>query len=234
MTVRTNQRTLNQRIWAGDPKAVIAARKKYRTNRHTEFVPFMSTLYSFSSIPELRTELLTHRHRLYARAKSIIGADFPDTNPLLRRMADQANVVSTILVWMSQCRELEAEERKEIIRLAFEITQKGVQLEECIPEELRGHTYCLLLLTATEIVIILEKPPERYPTSKYLKLVSERALHIPDANQRARVYRKLGMLYRKLLNLGPGLYWGLKACFVPTTPLAVRFKSVAALAGLKR
>jgi hypothetical protein len=218
----------NERVWAGDPATVAEARATYRSNPEGGLIPLAVALYSFRAKEPFAMELLGLRPQLLARAQDLLGGTAYTEVPK-RERADKADVLSTYLEWMTRECDLSDEERDELQKIAIELCKYGMNV---VADELHDHhTWFLLKLTMARLSLA----KGWVQAALYdLTLVENQAHYITDANQRARVYRKLGLLYRKCGRHGQGFRWGMRACLVPGVPLAVRAKSVAALLGIDR
>jgi hypothetical protein len=212
------------RVWAGDPATVAEARIKYDAHPIGQLLPFAVALYSFRTNKKFADELLWLRSELVTNATNFMRT------PAAQEYQDRADVLSTYFEWMSRQSALSANQRSELHELADQVCEYGIRCAS--GGRNRGeHTWYLLHLTAARLLINEKNYKEARDMLNRLTLD---APTIKDANQRARVYRKLGFLYRMCMNPLSGFYWSIKACFVSGVPMAVRVKSAAALLGVDR
>jgi hypothetical protein len=216
----------SKRVWEGDPTTVAEAKAKHESDPAGQLIPLAVALYSFRTNQHFANELLALRPQIIAYAVEYTKKPLNDDSPKAR--ANKSDVLSTYLEWMSRRSELSEEDQADTAYEARCVCQHGILTAQEVLEQ-TDHTLCLLLLTLAHLDI-----HEKHftPARKYLDEVATSARHIADANQKARVYRKLGYLYRKCHQSLLGIKWGIRGCFVPETPPAVRIKSVAALFGL--
>lgn len=218
-----------KRICAGDPKTVAEARAKYQADPEGQLIPFAIALYSFRMNETFAKELLELRHLLMIRAQEF--GQIPQKYLLpYQEHLNLLDVLSTYIEWMSRRKELPASERDELLDIAYRTATYGATLATH-QFKVEEHVWELLTLTAARTLISQRRYREAV---RLLNSIVEFAPRIADANQRTRVYRKLGLLYRVRFRLIRGFYWGIRACVVPGVPLAVRAKSVAALLGIDR
>lgn len=214
----------SKRIWAGDPETVAEARAKYASDPE-QLVPFAVALYSFRRNKIFAKELLSLRPRLIAYAKDYTKVPFNSDSSKVR--ADKLDVLSTYFEWMIRRPELSGQERTVLYLLALSLCVDGVRLASESP--LTDHTWSLLRLTQARLYIYRRK----FGLARdCLDDVAESVEEISDLNQKTRVCRKLGLLYRKSHLFWFGIYWGIRACTIPGVPRAVRIKSIAALLGV--
>ena len=217
--------TYNERIWRGDLKTVAEARIKYSLDPVGQLVPFASVLYSFKSKRECANELLTLRLPLIKRAQNLM-----ESRPLSQKDAseseiDSADVISTVLEWMSRCDDLFTRARYEAENMARSLSDWGKEFA-WINRFTNGHTWLLLELTSARIKISRKRNSDALVNLEHIAQYATSI--VKDRNQEARIYRKLGMEFRMIGQFFPGLYWGLRACVVPGIPLAARLKSLVA------
>lgn len=215
-----------KRVWSGDRTTVAEAKAKYESDPEGELIPLAVVLYSFRDKKHCANELLALRPQIIEYA--INYAKKPHNDDAPKTQADKADVLATHLEWMSRRSELSIEEQQETAYEARRMCQHGIHVLH-VAREKPGHTLCLLWLTFARLCIN-EKQFSR--AREYLTEVETSVVYIADANQQARVCRKLGFLYRKCHSFFHGLDWGIGACLVPKTPWAVRLKSIAALLGV--
>jgi len=218
-----------KRVWAGDPKTVAEARTKYQADPEGQLIPFAVALYSFRMNEKFAKELLELRQPLMVRAQEFGQIPQKKLLPHQEHM-NLLDVLSTYLEWMSRRKVLSPSERKRLLDTAYRTATYGATLATH-QFKASEHVWELLTLTAARTLI----GQQNYRGAvRLLNDVVEFAPSIADANQRTRVYRKLGLLYRMRFRFVRGFYWGIRACVVPGVPLAVRAKSVAALLGIDR
>ncbi len=140
--------------------------------------------------------------------------------------ADVADVLSTHLEWVSRNTALSDSEYRFLRNVVVSLCRYGLQMSREAPEG--NHTRSLLNLTAARINFDHGWPWAGMP---HLESAAAEAEEIRDPNQRNRVYRKLGMLYRLSGRSLRGFWWSIRACIMPEVPLDVRAKSLAALLG---
>lgn len=201
---------------ASDTKLVLMAEHLY-INRHDAI--FRTMLLS----------LKPHLQDLAAGFAVRLRIDMSQDTQTRVSFLDSVQTLAVILTWMSRHVPFKAWVRANLRKQAKELVALGIVAR---PLEQNGSaTTSLLFLTAAQIAV----------TEKETKLADEHLIQawgysrtITDPNQRARVFRKLGMLYRKIGHYGTGLGFGIRALFVPGSTLAVRTKSAAALMGISR
>ena len=187
----------------------LSFRKLFRDSRKDEcsFIELISTLYSF----RMRTELLKY--------ESLVNDATIKFSAEGHLSADEADVLSKILFWLGKH------------NLALQVATKG--LEIATTEYKTGtHTSHLLRLTRIEAMMAVFK--ERGIRHTDFALEFDR-IHtdmdlIENMEQRARVYRGLGTLYRKIGARVRGWKYGYKAVFPgDPIPFNVRIKGIGAL-----
>jgi hypothetical protein len=220
-------KTLNDRIWAGDRTAVIEVANRYFADPAGQLVPLASTLYSFRQRPECAAELVVLRPDLVARAERIaLGPRGGD--PVAE--ANEADVVSTVLAWMARCVKMDETDRRHAIRAAKDACREGLNRLFALREHVRpgGHTELLLEVTLARLLIAEGNPKAALAKVRAIATLAPR---IADPNQRARVYRSVGILLRSQLRFFRGVGWGIRAALVPGSSGSVRLKSLAAFVG---
>ncbi len=197
--------SLSTRIWAGDENSVELARKSYESDPEGQFVPWVSTLYSFRLIPKYRQELIdlgTEIRKYTCQVQNTLSS------------ADQADVLSTILLWLSE-QQQDASKSSDSRGVARMIAEIGLQIADW---SLGKHTAALLCTTMAR----LEGRPMLYK-GYHLQLAKVLAPFIQDNNQRARVWKRIGALY--LTRKNPIGFWYLARAFLTKgVPGAVRQK----------
>ena len=187
---------LAKRIWAGDETAIEDARRKYEADPEGQFVSWVSTLFSFREHEERRAELrplLEPLVLLWARPQ------------LLRKFTVvELDVLSTVLLWAADAFRVPAPETLVFSMRAIDTVDAMVGLGRKLSREapLGGHSYELLTLTDAALRL---RHGDHASARAFLAIVWKRATAIRDVNQKARVYRKLGVLYLKLRN--PVGFW---------------------------
>lgn len=202
---------LKKRIWAGDSSVVAEVKNLWITEK-ISLSEWVSTLYSFRGIHSNRKALVQLLPEIREEVQCLDAAMITCSEH--QNVADRADVFATVLVWLGE----------------YELAEKACQtgLTHSIHLTRKKPSHALLLLTCTEINI------RKGNFGHSLRSLGESARIadlITDLNQRNRVYRKIGKLYRKLGrgNLLESIRWGLGAvCMQGITP-AVRAKSLAAL-----
>ncbi len=219
--------TDSERTWGGDPHAVATARSAYQLQPSTEnLITLAVALYSFRYIKKFARELDDLRPELVGYAKKFLvpGGD-PEVQSSLE-IANRAETLASHLAWLSRRRTLWQTARLEARTLAQELIKAGTGL---VQDETH-HTPYLLALTSASFYL---EDGNRLGALDILRRCSHKAHQVADPRHRARVYRSLGMGYRKIDAWLTGYRWGIRACVVPEVPLAVRAKSLAALVGIE-
>lgn len=210
-----------KRIWSGDPTTVAEARARYKADPQAHLIPFAVALYSFRSNKKFTNELLELRPALVDYAQRFMH--IPENS---QEYADCADILSTHFEWMIRQPRISSVHRQTLHAWVRFLCEKGAYATGR-----SVHTFCLLKLTETRLYL----GEHQYSKAKIaLKWAEAKAMQIKDANQRVRVYRKLGLLYRKMHSYIEGYRWGIRACLASDVPTAVRAKSVVALLGIDR
>jgi hypothetical protein len=212
----------DERVWEGDPTTVREAREAYRKDPEANLIRLAVALYSFRANSRFAEELIELRFKLLDFIATGISVAAPITTP--QEFADEADVLSTYLEWMSRRPELSLEAAG-LRKAARDLIGRG----QGLVHDLTHHNPYLLLLTEVRIMLAEGR---RTNAQQQLAWMASHAPQIKDPKQRARVYRKMGMLNRRCGRWRSGWFWGIRACFVPEVPLDVRAKSVAALLGI--
>lgn len=221
------EKTFGAQVWAGKPRTIDQARAKYAADP-TTLVGFASTLYSFRYIPSAAEELLELRLEIVRQAnENLVRTAVDESNSL--KIANEADVLATVLAWMSRRPELGTTEQQKAHDMAVRLCRHGIAFASDL--EQGHHTPELLRLTLAELRFANGKVDAG---QSLLSDVECQVLLIKDAKQRTRVMRKLGALQRRHAQWRRGVYWGIRACTVPGVPMAVRLKSAAALFGINR
>jgi|GEM_PF-2684349 len=224
--------TFSDRVWRGDRATIDEAWEKYQQGGN--LLPCASVLYSFRHVSRARKKLLSLAKPLRERAEFHIGQIGSKTE--FNSLPDLLDMISSYVIWLGD-RVPSYPERLSLRRLAWEAATRGERLlirHYNFPYNL--HTRLLLLLTQVQLLITEELYSEAWVR---LREAGGLARDIADANQKARVYRKLGMLYRRAgfsngrpFRMCYGFWWIIRAIFVRGIPLNNRLKSVAALLGI--
>ncbi|MBU6321295.1 MAG: hypothetical protein KGI78_00355 [Patescibacteria group bacterium] len=217
---------LAKRIWSGQVGAIEDARKRYADDPKGQFVPWVSTLYSYrDTVPACQTELL-------ALMSQIIEWGDPATllarSSSKRQAADRADVLSAVLAWapLSQAQNLR--------ELAFRLTRAGFGWDDR-----QGH-HTPVFLAIRAATLVLERSSRKGVGEALNILDGGTGLvisHIRDRNQRARAYRMLADFYRRLAGLDdpgafiPAGWYFLRALCVWGIPWDVRRKTLRAALG---
>ena len=221
-----HDQALGKRIWEGDESAIAEARKRFVEDSSGQLLSWASTLYSFRRYPDRASELLKLSEQLMMRAYEFRlrqGIDYLSH----KKLADEADVLATILEWISRKKLLSRREVSIFRDQVLLLCENGKKHLERYG--ITDHTWCLLELTRARVFLEQGQPKM---ARNSLQAVEECLATIDDSRQKARVLRKLGFLYWKSWILGRWLKFGVTALFVPNVPLDVRKKSLAALVGI--
>jgi hypothetical protein len=213
------------RLWNGDVRAVVHAQQQYAFDRRVGLLPYAVALYSFRHKSKYRKELIALLPELLSRAEEVwLWADS------VERTAEQAHacdVLSTHLEWITRQGTLSMLQQQLVLRAVDRLCRYGI---DCVGEVYReAHTAALLTLTSVRVGL-----REKSSVWGALDTVVDYAEDIHDPMQRARVYAKLGYLYRKDWWLLDGYWWGIQAILVPGITGNVRLKAFALLLGFDR
>lgn len=225
MAQKTQDAGYEKRVWAGDSSTVMEALEDYERDPKKGLLPFAVALYSARRNPALAKKLVTLRPGLLAAATeylSTMPSRFSSSS-----FGNEGDVLSTYLEWLSRRPEFSQnkEAKTETYQMACRVFSYAADYAKWYPQDTESnHPRCLLELTMARLHLT---GGDRKNALERLKRVEEK-MHVPDPNQRVRVYRKLGMLYRMAGKWLPGVRYGLKALFVPGVPRDVRLKSLAA------
>jgi hypothetical protein len=208
---------LSEKIWEGNRAAIAEARERFHADTGGQLIPWVSTLYSFRQLAVCREELYSFVPALVliceATPPMIVGGR--------KATADQADVISTILLWAYRTGCTEPSQGRMFLA-ARHAALYGFDLAERTEAE-GGHTLALLALTRAEWT--LTAPPirkmMRRSAQHFLEVAESRASSIKDANQKVRVYRKLGYLYLRL-GYPLGLWYVFRAAAMKSTADARR------------
>lgn len=209
--------SFNDRIWIGDSRTVAEARDAFRNGSKT-LLEFLSVLYSFRYRRRYANELWDYRGGCYK-----LGQNFPGSDPSkigLPELANQADVLSSLLLWY---RSQAADYSWRYSRQAKVVAEAGLMF--CTADTPR-HTRALLRLTLAEISLSSRM---RMQALDCIDTAAEAAPLIEDVNQKARVYRKIGLLLRTAGEWREGMRWGVSACRLPGIARGVAIKNYAAL-----
>lgn len=169
-------------VWAGKhAEATEAAYRAYKADPEN-LVMYASTLYSARLVGPVHA-------RLEGLADLLI-----EKIPTLSKPsdADALDVISTVLLWTAENTTTPSLAEKAALA-ATEAAQYGLEL--AYEEPVTKHAYALLLLTYSQTLFRLKKAGADRAAFAALRECGERAALILDANQQARVYRKLAYLY---------------------------------------
>lgn len=218
-------------IWQGDPERVIEARRRYEEDPEKELIPYASALYSFRHLSSCVETLIELQPEISLRGLKLASTDFDRVDR--PEFANRADTLSTICVWLSDQLVIPVETKEGLRVLALRLCDTG--LHAVYPWSRTAwysHTYYLLNLTWASLNL-----SDEYSGVRLDRVAIEAPMHVKDANQKARIFIKLGALFRKR-NCGNdwrrGLYWGIRGCLVWGVPLNVRAKGLAALLGVER
>lgn len=190
MTRFATLQEIQTKIWDGEyrgPDGAVALHK-YRYHktpkgrrRDREMICYAVTLYSARRVMNVVP--------LY---KPLLKKLINQIAPLAREgNADALDVLSTHLLWVSGLTHgVSIPDTCEAGIAAGEAAALGLEVSE--GEERGGHTRALLLLTYADICV---RNGGKAHSVQYLIEAAFRARHIKDANQKARVYRKLAYLW---------------------------------------
>lgn len=217
MTSMHRDSKLASQIWEGKPEAIREVRRSYEADPEGQFVPWVSTLYSFRSISACAQELTMLIPRMVAWVGDEELAKMDHLDPLGR--ADQFDVISTVLVWAAE-RASSEHEKSRLMERAYDAVGHGLYL---VPKQaLLLHTRPLLFLTRVQTSLWSDLKDEARAT---LRLVSTLVPHVADPNQKVRIYRKLGLLELKTGNLR-GLKHLFQSLFVKDVAAAIHRKTL--------
>lgn len=227
----SKDKNFGDRVWRGDKTTVAEAEEKYKRDPERQLLPYASVLYSFRGSSTNAHELEQLRNELKERARGLILTSGMSSDP--QGTGDKMDMLATYLSWLSRRQTFTFPERLSLRKLAWEVASSGYMAAAKVSQSFQKHTPLLLLLTQAELLI----GEKLYALAKeLLDGVSKAAVQASDLNQRARIYRKLGMLYRKLgwyygmpSRIWYGIYLGMRAIFVRGVPVNNRLKSVAGL-----
>jgi hypothetical protein len=218
------------RVWGGDTTTVAEARAQYFGDSQGHLMTYAVALFSFRYIPQFAREMELIHLSLVGRANALLELASVEENPLER--ANDVETLSSHLEYLSHRRRLEIR-RGLLLGKAVALCELGLKIcsEHPLPES-GLHTPLLLKLMRFKLYLLTRERSRSYVRRRLTEVI-DRAPDVPDPNQRARVYRKIGMVSRKAWAPFQAHYWGVTACCVPGIPLAVRLKSFAALAGIE-
>ena len=224
-------KTWSARVWGGDPSTVAEARKAYEQEPEdaARLVKYAVALYSFRSKGRFAEELLVLRPWLLRRAWALLKMERPTESEQVRKFANEVDVLSTHLAWVSRQPQLASGVRREAHNIAVELCREG--LEILWKRGMSGHSRLLIGLTRAELFL---DDGEEWMARGELIDIEHEIREVQDAKQKVRIMRKLGTLWRRTGSHVRGTEWILRSIFVADVPLAVRLKSVAALFGINR
>ena len=203
------------------------------------FVPWVSVLYSCRDLEEYRGQLSESMPRVIETAELLVSIFRATTDSIHSKVTPTAalnrqnvmdllnivDVLSTILVSTSLdliMSHFSPRSRARLRALALELLDAATPYEALLPSGHHGPTF--FRLTRYEIA---DKWPDRLTD-----LIEAENLvgQIIDPTQRARAYRKIGVLRRNRGEMAKGLQFGYRALMVPHTTWEVKLKSFVALA----
>jgi hypothetical protein len=232
--MKSSKKTHGWRVWHGYASAIAEAEARYLKDPEGELVEYATTLYSFRNRKWCKEALIGLAPKLFAYAKKFLAGELGFTG---KAEKDKADVLSTWMEWMSR-QDFSAQEQRNFFKMALDMYDYGASLYDCSSKEPWGDaSWCLLELTGARLKLA-QGPREKGALHGCLGEIRRNMKGIKDANQRVRVYAKLGMLYRSsytVTYLIKGWYWGIRAPLVrpwlgkdaPT--LWVRLKACVAL-----
>lgn len=211
------------RIWLGDHSVVSEVRNDYLQHPIPEhLLQYAMTLYSFRYESVLADELEQLLEELVDLA-SLWQQVLPMDIRLQETVVDQADMISTYLVWLSARDTLSTEKRELAADAATRLLEKAIRSPGA-----RSHTKLLLMLTQVQ----MQEDTERFASQLNVIYFAIKESKIDDANQKARVIRKFGILESRVR-----WFSGKRAVFhsmvLPGLSKSVRMKSLAALLGVK-
>jgi hypothetical protein len=228
-----HEKTHSKRIWDGDPETVVEARKLYEKDHANGLIPYAVALYSFRANSKLGADLVCLYEPLLQRAITLVSCDVNLYTCVW--FADSSDVLCTHLEWIRRKPYLAAETSEKILTVVKALAEKACLVcDEYLMEfasKRQFHTRRLLYLTRARLYLDnLDPSKNDVPQARMmLREASEDHAYVQDANQRVRVWAKLGFLYRKSNCTIEGLSWGIRACLISGVPMNVRKKAIAAL-----
>ena len=212
-------------VWRGDERAVRIIAKRYQDGT-ASLVEYATALYSMRSYSDCAEDLIALASRLVAYARTPCRKYSTCTSTEARMYADEADVLSCHLRWLSRQR-VKAFKSEQLHGIALSLCMKGIAITKLFPNEFVGHhTPALLRLTSAQLALDTE---EWTYARKCVREATETASQIIDLRQRARVFRKAGALCRNNGLHIRGIWLGLRALLVRNVPLDVHIKSMVAL-----
>jgi len=218
---------LSEKIWRGDMTAIDEARSEFEADPDRNLLQYASTLYSFRYRRACLQELYLITPKLLNRAVMHQATMVAVRGP---QSFVEADVLATVLGWLSR-RLRDRTDRKRASRLAYNVCSTALNalpdFRDAEQQHL-AHTALLLRLTHAELTLA---DAERDHSQMY-ELVDmcvwwTRYVHDPD--QKARILRKAGVLFRRMGHWRKSFGPGLRACVVTDSSRFTQLKSVAAL-----
>ena len=220
------KRSFKERVWAGDKRTVAEARNRYLADPEDALIGLASVLYSFRYKKRYARELQGLEIEIIRKASEEIGPASVDSRFAKQEIA-KLDMLATYLVWLSRrspdpetCLEVASLIGKRGLELTVHAARMGIDVV---------HSHCLIELTMAQIAILRGDIVE---AGRRLDCPFRNVIRITDSNQKARVYRKLGLLHRKIGRRRIGFECGFRA--FSGVPFAVKVKSFAALLGIER
>jgi hypothetical protein len=227
------------RVWKGDQTTVKEARDAYLNDPKKGLIPYAVALYSFRQQKKFAEELIGIRYQLISYAESNMLNHYSTKHmDVCVELAQQADILSTHLEWISRQEHspllFQPEQREYVWANASRLFYFGIKKAE--DAKMEDHTLPLLYLTGARLFLTSGKFRSVPRAIEFLEEAEDKMAlgKIPDPNQRARVYRKLGFLFRQCGETEAGLFWGVKALLIPGATMNTRAKSLAAFFGVDR
>lgn len=220
-----------RRVLEGDPKTIVEARALFENDRENGLLPYAVALYSLQRRhPRFATELIALRDRLVAStiALSHIYAD----EGTAVQLAVRADCFATYLYWISTRKEVRLANADEAYRVAEKGCRWGLDVTQIYKRLFVGHEAPALLgLTLVELLMDKRRllPLNEKEIMKRLRSVREKMRFVIPSEQRARAYRKYGLLAARRTFVH-GLGWTLRSCFVQGIVPMTRLKNLGAVA----
>lgn len=222
--------TFSDRVWADDPSTISEARARYEQDPEGQLLPFASVLYSFLHRVKYRRQaardLYALRESLSARARQLPCCPPAPQEAVEERFAAQAEMLATYLHWISR-RSPDLGQRERFKNCARRAISEGLGYARGTGQ--KGHTRALLFLALAAIDL---DEGLRLNAGVNLRFAAKLAPGVQNINQRARVYRKLGLLFRRSGAFVEGMRWSIRACRLPGVARGVRKKNLIALCGI--
>jgi hypothetical protein len=195
------------RVRAQKKTALQESFEQYLKCPETGLVPFATELYNCQEdvaatlLLDFRTDMLRYVHTLRQKRPPNVEARI--------LCAHEADTLSTHFEWMSHRRELAATSRALLRDEAEMLAQFGFEQSSCLS---RTH-YLPWLLKLTLAKIELSRG-HVVNTYDHLIEVARVARDVADPAERARIFGRLGWLYKRLGDTPSARRWYLRACLV--------------------